>query len=114
MKYAEIAEGFVSNLTNLSVKDIERAYQKEFGTSVKIAHAEFIKLEKGSKAVYKVASKDEETGEYIINDFYLSHYVQGGVKLDDVSPMPEEIFASKTEAVNYVKNNPKAKKALRK
>ena len=86
MKLFELNEGFVSRLTNLNGKDLESAYKKEYGTPIEIVYSSFVKLDKGgSVATYKVASRDNESDEFIINDFYLSHYLNGGIKLDDVS-----------------------------
>lgn len=107
MKIAEITEGFVSQSANLNNKQLEDLFKKKFGQKIKIVHSKFLKFDKkNDQSVYKIASLDNETDEYIINDLYVSHYLpgtkSGGIEVDDVSPVPDESFTDLAKAKAYV------------
>jgi len=101
MKLSRVLESFVSNLTNLTKAEVQRAFHDNGDTKVVILATFFTKLIKGSDAEYLIVTKDEDTGEFIVNRARLASYLGHGLKVEHIEPIPEKEFSSLEQAKSY-------------
>ena len=80
-------EVMAASLDKLTVNDIAHAYQREFGDVVKISYAKLLNGDDES-AAYLMSSKDEETGDFLVNHVILE--LEGGrPRLVELEPLPQ-------------------------
>ena len=97
-----LMEGFVSNLTNLSKEEVQKALGKvESGVSIR--EVKFLKLEKTTDAVYAVLWYDNLEDEYSISKCTFISKQGKGIELEDYTSTPEFSSDDKNEAKNYLK-----------
>lgn len=112
MKLMTIFEGFVSNLTNLSSKELEDLFNKEYSSHIKVLHSSFVKLNKTTDAVYYIVSYDNEEKEYLINEMTVVSKQKGSkfeLKMSDHSAIPIDTAKSLTSAKALVTKMSRAK-----
>ena len=100
MKTSEILESFVSNICDLTSKDLEKLLVKEYG-KIKILHSVFRRLVDKTDAEYSIVSEDKDEEEFLINIVRVCAKLGSKNEVTYAAPIPDKTFKTLPEAKAY-------------